>query len=1004
MKKLNNNNKLDFNENYNNYSFIKNKFICINSFVENMNNLLIVLVILIYLYSNTAYSQSKFQTLGSSQIYLSNYGLNLITPETIEYDNFTSLFHTSNLRKEIGVLKIFNQGSTPIRTPIATNTVSVSANKQSSNNNSLLVNVIDTDSDRISDTIDSDDDNDGILDSDECQINTFNWSTAPVISGNVAKGTIGGTNYTYTSSSPITSTTDVFDYSIFPTSYLIPNRNPTIQNINATNNTINFNSPVLNPVLVFSSIGRLDLSVPIKFSNPFEILFSKNIVVNSPTEITGNEGFLIIRFLGVFSTISFNYTVDEFYCNFVFGASIISNCDTDGDGLTDNLDLDSDNDGCFDANEAYNSSVADSNRDGTYGGTVGTYPTGVDVSGKVITASYGYTNADVANTRKASKIIIDTQPTDKCIIVNGNTTINSTATEYSTSAFALGVPSYNFPPATSTSSSLNFQWQVSADSGSTWITINSTTHSSIYTNFTTENLKIANAPLSINGYLYRLIVTHKFNICLKIISNSAKLSVLTAPILGAVSQPTCTFANGTVALSGLPTTGSWTVSISPTVMGATGTTGSGTTTTIGDLPPGSYTFAVTNSLGCISTYTTSAIIYTQPSIPIITSTPANCSSPEISIVSNYSSSNSYTFTPIGPLLGVGGKITGMIPSNSYTLTSSNGNCSTVSIAFSNDPQLTIPAAPKASVTNQPGCIVPTGIITVSSPLPGLGNTYTLVGINPVVSPITNATGIFTGLAIGLYQVTTTNSFGCTSLPISGLSISDYFCPSPAIALIKKAIAIDESGNGLSTDGETIMYNFILKNTGNVPLINITISDPLTGLMLKGAPISLLPSQEDSTSFVGYYTITKKDTENGSVINQATASGTSNLGIIVKDLSDSVSFTKDGNTIVPVEKTCEIKVSNVVTPNNDGFNEFLYIDGIECYPENNLKIFNRWGVVVFDAIKYDNINHVFKGISEGRLTVNQSVNLPSGTYFYAFKYIDIEGRGINKSGYLYLNGQ
>jgi hypothetical protein len=57
---------------------------------------------------------------------------------------------------------------------------------------------------------------------------------------------------------------------------------------------------------------------------------------------------------------------------------IVLGCDNDNDGIPNYLDLDSDNDGCFDTNEAYGSMV-DTNGDGTYGGITGTAQ--VDTSG-----------------------------------------------------------------------------------------------------------------------------------------------------------------------------------------------------------------------------------------------------------------------------------------------------------------------------------------------------------------------------------------------------------------------------------------------------------------------------------------------------------------------------------------------------------------------------------------------------------------------------------------------
>jgi gliding motility-associated-like protein len=101
----------------------------------------------------------------------------------------------------------------------------------------------------------------------------------------------------------------------------------------------------------------------------------------------------------------------------------------------------------------------------------------------------------------------------------------------------------------------------------------------------------------------------------------------------------------------------------------------------------------------------------------------------------------------------------------------------------------------------------------------------------------------------------------------------------------------------------------------------------------------------------------------------------------------------------------IIVYNAVTPNGDTLNDSFVIENItnlDCYPENTVEIYNRWGVKVFDTTNYDNRNRVFTGLSEGRGTVNQSAELPTGTYFYILKYKTSNGSSVTKNGYLYLS--
>ena len=43
-----------------------------------------------------------------------------------------------------------------------------------------------------------------------------------------------------------------------------------------------------------------------------------------------------------------------------------------------------------------------------------------------------------------------------------------------------------------------------------------------------------------------------------------------------------------------------------------------------------------------------------------------------------------------------------------------------------------------------------------------------------------------------------------------------------------------------------------------------------------------------------------------------------------------------------------EIFNGITPNGDGFNDYFQIDGIDQFSNNNVKIFNRWGEVLFET--------------------------------------------------------
>ena len=107
----------------------------------------------------------------------------------------------------------------------------------------------------------------------------------------------------------------------------------------------------------------------------------------------------------------------------------------------------------------------------------------------------------------------------------------------------------------------------------------------------------------------------------------------------------------------------------------------------------------------------------------------------------------------------------------------------------------------------------------------------------------------------------------------------------------------------------------------------------------------------------------------------------------------------------INLSCQIEVFNAVTPNGDGMNDELVLNGIECYPGNTVEIFNRWGVLVYETKNYNSNNNTFKGFSEGRVTVNKDPKLPTGTYYYVIKYDYDLGNGqvypIQQAGYLHL---
>ena len=95
----------------------------------------------------------------------------------------------------------------------------------------------------------------------------------------------------------------------------------------------------------------------------------------------------------------------------------------------------------------------------------------------------------------------------------------------------------------------------------------------------------------------------------------------------------------------------------------------------------------------------------------------------------------------------------------------------------------------------------------------------------------------------------------------------------------------------------------------------------------------------------------------------------------------------------------IQDSEGVTIFNNEMRECIDCDQIsylsENYPNNQIRIFNRWGVSVYETKGYQNDWNGSNYNSSG----STSSNLPVGTYFYL---LDLNGDGSNvKKGYVYL---
>jgi|GEM_PF-898205 len=129
---------------------------------------------------------------------------------------------------------------------------------------------------------------------------------------------------------------------------------------------------------------------------------------------------------------------------------------------------------------------------------------------------------------------------------------------------------------------------------------------------------------------------------------------------------------------------------------------------------------------------------------------------------------------------------------------------------------------------------------------------------------------------------------------------------------------------------------------------------------------------------------------GQLIFGTEPSGTNNLMAV--DNKD----TRLIDNLTEVNST--VNVAKALSPNGDGINDYLLIEGAANYPDNRLTIVNRNGALISEVKGYNNQDKVFNGRN------SSGQQIAAGTYLYSFEYTDKKGNKVRKAGYFLLKYQ
>lgn len=291
----------------------------------------------------------------------------------------------------------------------------------------------------------------------------------------------------------------------------------------------------------------------------------------------------------------------------------------------------------------------------------------------------------------------------------------------------------------------------------------------------------------------------------------------------------------------------------------------------------------------------------------------------------------------------------------------------------------------------------TGLWNTNGVIPN-GTTETLVVLVTVNAP-TGTDGEYTNMA----QITAADQSDPDSNALEDHTLDDLGDGIPdddeaMVSIIPQSIdlslqkTVDRERPNI---GDQIVFTITLSNNGNVTATNIGITEILpSGYRLVSATASA-GNYEEQSGIWEIPTLPPSDSETLLVTVEVLETEDYRNSVNVAFVDQYDTDTSNDAAQTTIDPTCLV-FYNEFSPNGDGVNETFTIDCISRYPNNVLRIYNRWGNIVYEKEQY---NNEWNGNSNGRATVNAEDALPVGTYFYI---LDLGDGSEPISDWLYIN--
>ncbi|MBC7412933.1 MAG: SBBP repeat-containing protein [Bacteroidia bacterium] len=244
---------------------------------------------------------------------------------------------------------------------------------------------------------------------------------------------------------------------------------------------------------------------------------------------------------------------------------------------------------------------------------------------------------------------------------------------------------------------------------------------------------------------------------------------------------------------------------------------------------------------------------------------------------------------------------------------------------------------------------------------------------------TTAVGTHTYNTSGTYKDTLTAINGCDSIVTTQLTIRPIITSTQELTLCaNQSITI-----GINNYNRSGTYNDTLKSTINCDSIVTTQLTVYPAIMSTQA-LTLCANQSIT---IGINNYNRSGTYNDTLKSTANCDSIVTTQLIIEELN---SKKCDTLTITLLE------IPQGFSPNGDQVNDMFVIKGLENYPNNTLKVFNRWGNLVYESNPYTNN---WNGITNKGIILSSSA-LNSSTFFYILD-LGVTGK-VPLKGFIYLN--